>query len=108
MANERVRLAAPMDAGAQLAGGHIAALLAIGPPGPGDISDAARAVGLATEKPPKILELDGADAMAERYPAYDKLDVSQGALVGSPPNPREADRKSTSLNSSHEWISRMP
>src|SRR5204862_214608 len=27
------------------------------------------------------------NAMAERYPAYDKLDVSQGALIGSPPMP---------------------
>ena len=86
---ERVRLVAPMDAGAQIAGGHIAALLAIGPPGPGDMSDAARAIGLATERAPKVLELDGADAMAERYLAYDKLDVSQGALVGSPPVPSE-------------------
>ena len=86
---ERVRLVAPMDAGAQIAGGHIAALLAIGPPGPGDMSDAARAIALATEKAPKVLELDGADAMAERYLAYDKLDVSQGALIGSPPVPSE-------------------
>jgi hypothetical protein len=51
------------------------------------MSDAARAIGLATERAPKVLELDGSDAMAERYPAYDKLDVSQGALVGSPPMP---------------------
>jgi TRAP-type uncharacterized transport system substrate-binding protein len=86
---ERVRLVAPMDAGAQIAGGHIAALLAIGPPGPGDMSDAARAIALATERAPQILELDGADAMAERYLAYDKLDVSQGALIGSPPVPPE-------------------
>ncbi len=89
IAKERVRLVAPMDVGAQIAGGHIAALLAIGPPGPGAMSDAARAIRLATEKAPKVLELDGADAMAERYPAYDKLDVSQGALVGSPPMPPE-------------------
>ena len=86
---ERVRLVAPMDVGAQIAGGHIAALLAIGSPGPGDMSDAARAIGLATERAPKVLELEGADAMAERYPAYDKLDVSQGALVGTPPVPSE-------------------
>jgi hypothetical protein len=78
-----------MDVGAQIAGGHIAALLAIGPPGPGDMSDAARAIELATERAPKVLELDGADAMAERYPAYDKLDVSQGALIGSPPVPSQ-------------------
>lgn len=86
---ERVRLVAPMDVGAQIAGGEIAALLAIGSPGPGGISDAARAIGLATERAPKVLELDGADAMAERYPAYDKLEVSQGALIGSPPVPSE-------------------
>ena len=86
---ERVRLVAPKDVGAQIAGGDIAALLAIGSPGPGDMSDAARAIGLATERAPKVLELEGADAMAERYPAYDKLDVSQGALVGTPPVPSE-------------------
>jgi len=84
---ESVRLVAPMDVGAQIAGEHIAVLLAIGSPGPGVMSDAARAIQLATERAPKVLELDGADAMAERYPAYDKLDVSQGALVGSPPMP---------------------
>jgi len=89
IAAERVRLVAPTDVGAEVADGHIAALLAIGSPGPGDIADAARAIGLATERAPKILELDGADAMAERYPAYDKLDVSQGALIGSPPVPSE-------------------
>lgn len=89
IANERIRVVAPMDVGTQIAGGHIAALLAIGPPGPGSMSDAARAIRLATEKAPKVLELDGAEAIAERYPAYDKLDVSQGALVGSPPMPPE-------------------
>jgi hypothetical protein len=87
IAAERVRLVAPTDVGTQIADGHIAALLAIGPPGPGGMADAARAIGLATEKAPKVLELDGADAMAERYPAYDKLEVSHGALVGSPPMP---------------------
>ncbi len=89
IAKESVRLVAPMDVGAQVAGGQIAALLAIGPPGPGDSRDAARTIGLATERAPKVLELEGADAMAERYPAYDKLDVSQAALVGSPPVPSE-------------------
>ena len=89
IAPERVRLVAPTDVGAQIAGGHIAVLLAIGAPGPGGMSDAARAIWLATEKAPKVLALDGADAMAERYPAYDALEVSQGALVGSPPMPPE-------------------
>jgi len=89
IAQERVRLVTPTDVGAQIASGNIAALLAIGSPGPGDISDAARAIALATGRAPKVLELDGADAIAERYPAYDKIEVSQGALLGAPPVPAE-------------------
>jgi len=87
--NERVRVVAPTEVGTQIAGGEISVVLAIGSPGPGEISDAARSIALATGKAPKVLELDGADAIAERYPAYDKLEVSQGALLGSPPVPSE-------------------
>ena len=37
------------------------------------------------------------------------VDVRDGALpVISTPGPGRTDRKSTRLNSSHEWISRMP
>jgi TRAP-type uncharacterized transport system substrate-binding protein len=87
IATERVRLVAPLDVGAQIADEQIAALIAIGPQGPGSMADAARAIRRATDKPPKALDLDGADAISERYPAYEKLDVSQGALVGFPPMP---------------------
>jgi TRAP-type uncharacterized transport system substrate-binding protein len=84
---ERLRVVAPTDVGAQIADEQIAALLAIGPSGPGAMADAAHAIRLATGKPPKVLELDAADAISERYPAYEKVDVSQGALVALPPMP---------------------
>jgi TRAP-type uncharacterized transport system substrate-binding protein len=85
---ERLRGVAPVDVGALIADEQIAALLAIGPPGgPGRMADAARAIHLAIGKPPKVLELDAADPISERYPAYEKLDVSPGALVGLPPMP---------------------
>jgi TRAP-type uncharacterized transport system substrate-binding protein len=84
---ERVRVVAPAEVGAQIADERIAALLAIGPLGPGSMADAARAIRLATTKPPKVLELDAADAIADRLPAYEKLDVPQGALAGLPPMP---------------------
>jgi TRAP-type uncharacterized transport system substrate-binding protein len=80
---------APTEAGARIADEQIAALLAIGPPGPGSLADAARAIGLATGKPPKILALDAAEAIADRFPAYEKLDVPQGTLAGLPPLPPE-------------------
>ena len=85
---ENMRPVAPTDVGAQIADERISAVLAIGlPAGPGSIADAARAIRLATGKPPKFLDLDLADAIADRLPAYEKLDVPQGALAGFPPTP---------------------
>ena len=40
-----------------------------------------------------------------KYPIFDKLTQQQ---LGYFWRPEEVDRKSTRLNSSHEWISRMP
>jgi TRAP-type uncharacterized transport system substrate-binding protein len=86
--SDSVRPVAPADVGAQIADERISAVLAIGlPAGPGSIADAARAIRLATGKPPKFLDLDLADAIADRLPAYEKLDVPQGALAGFPPTP---------------------
>jgi TRAP-type uncharacterized transport system substrate-binding protein len=84
-----IRLVAPKQAGAEIARGHVAALLAVGPAGPGVIADAARAVRLATRKPAKLLDFDEAEAIAARYPAYEKLDIAQGTFAGSPAVPAE-------------------
>jgi TRAP-type uncharacterized transport system substrate-binding protein len=84
---DRIRFVTPAEAGAQIADERIAALLAIGPTGPGSMADAARAIRLVATKPPKVLELDVADAIADRFPAYEKVDVLQGALAALPPMP---------------------
>jgi TRAP-type uncharacterized transport system substrate-binding protein len=82
-----IRLLAPNDVGPEVAGKNVAAVLAIGPAGPGTIADAARAIRIATKQAPKFLDFDEADAIMQRYPAYEKLDIPQGAFVGSPPMP---------------------
>lgn len=87
---QEIRLLAPNDVGREVAGKHVAAVLAIGPAGPGTIADAARAIRTATKQAPKFLDFDEADAITQRYPAYEKLDIPQGAFVGSPPMPGES------------------
>jgi TRAP-type uncharacterized transport system substrate-binding protein len=87
---QRIRMVAPKDVGAEIAGKRIAALLAIGPAGPGPIADAARAIRAAAKKDPKFLDFDEADAIAARYPAYESLDIPQGAFSGSPPMPSDS------------------
>jgi TRAP-type uncharacterized transport system substrate-binding protein len=86
---QRIRMVAPKDVGAEIAGKRIAALLAIGPAGPGPIADAARAIRAATKKDPKFLDFDEADAIAARYPAYESLDIPKGTFSGSPPVPSD-------------------
>ena len=87
---EHMRILAPKDAGAVAAGKHVAALLAVGPPGQGPIGDLARAIRSAAKKPPKFLDFDEADAIVARYPAYESLEVPEGAFVGSPPMPSDS------------------
>jgi TRAP-type uncharacterized transport system substrate-binding protein len=87
---QQIRLLAPREVGAEVAGKHVAAVLAIGAAGPGAIADAGRAVYVATKKPPKFLDFDEADAITERYPAYEKLDIPQGAFAGSPLMPDDS------------------
>ncbi len=100
---EHVRVLAPKDVGAVATGTHVAALLAVGPPGQGAIADLARAVRSAAKKPPKFLDFDEADAIVARYPAYKSLDIPQGALVGSPPMPPDT---ATALATSVRLVSR--
>ena len=48
-------------------------------------------------------------AHGESAPDLGTLRIPKGkGVVGSAMNERRVDRKSTRLNSSHEWISRMP
>jgi TRAP-type uncharacterized transport system substrate-binding protein len=87
---EHVRMLAPTDVGAAVTGKHVSALLAVGSPGQGAIADVARAVRTVAKKPPKFLDFDEADAIVARYPAYESLDIPQGAFVGSPPMPPDS------------------
>lgn len=82
------RVFLPMaEIGGALAAKHIAAVLAIGPMGPGEVVDVVSAVRAATKASPKILGVDEADAIHSRFPAFESIDVPAGAFKGRPPIP---------------------
>jgi len=82
------RLFLPMaDIGHAIADKRIAAVLAIGPMGPGEIVDVVTAVKAATKGSPKVLAVDEADAINKRFPAFESIDVPTGAFKGRPAIP---------------------
>jgi TRAP-type uncharacterized transport system substrate-binding protein len=66
---------------------HVAAILAVGRMGPGEVVDVVAAVGKAAKAAPGLLAIDEANAINSRFPAFESIDVPQGAFRGNPPTP---------------------
>ncbi|MGA2636671.1 TAXI family TRAP transporter solute-binding subunit [Methylocella sp.] len=82
------RVFLPMaEIGHALADKRIAAMLAIGPMGPGEVVDVVAAVKAATKSSPKILGIDEADAINKQFPGFESIDVPAGAFRGRPAIP---------------------
>ncbi len=82
------RVFLPMaEIGHALADKRIAAILAIGPMGPGEVVDVVAAVKAATKSSPKILGIDEADAINKQFPGFESIDVPAGAFRGRPAIP---------------------
>jgi TRAP transporter TAXI family solute receptor len=69
---------------------RVAALMAVGPSGPGNIAEAVRIVRSVTKKPPSFIDLDEADAISNRYPVYDSDEIPAAAFVGLPAVPSDS------------------
>jgi TRAP-type uncharacterized transport system substrate-binding protein len=65
----------------------IAAALAVGPIGPGAIVDTVASIAKAAKGTPKILEIDEGDAISKQFPAFESIDIPEGAFRGRPPIP---------------------
>ncbi|WP_156898325.1 TAXI family TRAP transporter solute-binding subunit [Methylocapsa acidiphila] len=66
---------------------RVAAILAVGPIGPGEPVDVVSAVRAATRGRPQILAIDEAEAIAKRDPGFESIDIPVGAFRGQPPTP---------------------
>lgn len=65
---------------------HVAAVLAIGPIGPGELTDAVATITKAVGAP-SLLAFDDVDAFADRNPGFESVDVPKGGLRGRPEIP---------------------
>jgi TRAP transporter TAXI family solute receptor len=66
---------------------HIAAILAIGPVGPGDVTSAITAAAKGSSRAPVLLAFSDAGAFAKRFPAFESYDVPEGAFRARPAIP---------------------
>ena len=85
--DKRVVRIAPADLANALK--HVHALLVVGPIGPGPIANAVQTFRKVTKKPPTFLDLGEAEAIAARYPVYEKIDLPEGSFGGSPASPSD-------------------
>lgn len=85
------RLFLPMtDIGRALAEKRIAAVLAIGPVGPGQVVDVVTAVKTATKSLPKVLAIEEGEAIGKRFPAFEPIEAPAGAFKGRPAIPDDS------------------
>ncbi|TCR70479.1 TAXI family TRAP transporter solute-binding subunit [Bosea sp. BK604] len=71
-------------------GRHVAAILAVGPVGPGDVVGAVTAMAKGTAGTPTILAFSDADAFNKRFPAFESYDVPEGAFRSRPATPDDS------------------
>ena len=69
---------------------RVAAMFALGPAGPGPLADVVTAVAKAGKGTLDILEIEAADAIAQRFPILESVDIPAGAFGTAPLRPEES------------------
>lgn len=83
----------PMEAGEvgpAIAQRKIAAVFVVGTPGPGRAADAFASIARATKKPPDVIGIDEAEALAKQDGRFEDSEIPQGSFGGATPRPEEA------------------
>ena len=77
----------PGEIGPALSQKRIAAVFAVGPTGPGPLTDVVTAVAKASKGAPEIIEIEAAQTIAKRSPVLEEADIAPGAFGATPPRP---------------------
>jgi len=80
----------PSEVGAALAAGKIDAVFSATAPLAGGENEVVGAVAAAAKKPPVFIPIDEAKAVSKRLPAFEPMEIVQGAFGGDPPRPTAA------------------
>jgi TRAP transporter TAXI family solute receptor len=86
---QRVVLA-PNEIGPAIREKRVAAMFALGPAGPGPLADVVTAVAKAGKGALTILEIEAADAIAQRFPLLESVDIPAGAFGTAPLRPDDS------------------
>lgn len=78
------------EIGRAVAEKRIAAALAIGPMGAGEVVEVVTAVKAATKSSPKLIPIADAKAISKRFPAFEPIEVPPGAFRGRPEIPDDS------------------
>ena len=87
--SDLVELTLP-EVGRAMKAKRVMAALVFGPIGAGSISDAFALVRKSFKEKPSYLDIEEAEAIAARWPAYEAVEIKQGTFGGAPPEPAEA------------------
>ena len=91
------------EAPAALANKRVDAVFAVGPPGPGPLTDAVAVVSAASEGTVNFIPLSESRAIAILSPTLESFDVARGAFGGAPPRPA---RDMTTISVSTRLVTR--
>jgi TRAP transporter TAXI family solute receptor len=69
---------------------RVAAIFAIAPAGPGVLADVVTAVAKASKGTPEILEIEAAEAIAQRFPVLEDVEITPGAFRTTPLRPEDS------------------
>ena len=86
---QRVVLA-PNEIGPAIREKRVAAMFALGPAGPGPLADVVAAVAKAGKGTLTIVEIEAADAIAQRFPLLESVDIPAGAFGTTPLRPDDS------------------
>ncbi len=81
---------APALVGPAIAQRRITAAFVVGLPGAAPASDAFASIAKATKKPPEVIGIDEAEALAKQGGGFENTDIAQGSFGGATPQPEEA------------------
>src|SRR5215831_5119929 len=81
---------APGEIGPAIRQKRVAAIFAIGPAGPGVLADVVTAVAKVSKEAPDILEIEAAEAIAQRFPVLEEVEIAPGAFRTIPLRPEES------------------
>jgi TRAP transporter TAXI family solute receptor len=86
---QRVALA-PGEIGTAIRQKRVDAMFVLGPAGPGPLADVVTAVAKAGKGPLHIVEIEAAEAMAQRFPFLESADIPAGAFGTTPLRPEDS------------------